>query len=62
MQPFLVIELDVSGQSRIEFRNNSVVLEVDVFVLDGAPETFNEDVVQSTTTEFMLIWISAFSR
>ena len=43
----LIIEEEVVGQSPIEVGDGLVGLEIEVFVFDGAPEAFDEYVVQS---------------
>ena len=48
MRPFLVVEDEVVRESPVELGYGFVAFEVEVFVFEGAPEAFNEDVVQGT--------------
>ena len=47
---FLIIEAEVVGQSPMEAWDGLVGFEVEVFVFDGAPEAFDEYVVQSPSS------------
>ena len=46
---FLIIEEEVVGQSPIEEWDGLIGVEIDVFVFDGAPESFYEYVVERPT-------------
>ena len=46
VRTFVVVERDVLRQSRKQIVSRRVRLEVDVFVLQGSPESFDEHVVQ----------------
>ena len=48
VQALVVVELEVGLQSLLQFRDGGVVHEIDVLVLDRAPQAFDEDVVQGT--------------
>ena len=48
VQALLVIEVEVVVQPRIQFRNGAIVQEVDVLVLDRAPQAFDKDERGST--------------
>lgn len=49
MRPFVVVELEVVAQAGSQGRNGSVFLDVDVFVLDDAPQALDKDVVKDAT-------------
>jgi len=48
VQALVVVEPEVGLQSFLQFRDGGVVHEIDVLVLDRAPQAFDEDVVQGT--------------
>ena len=48
MRPFLIIEEEVVGQPQEEPGYGVVGVEVEVFVFDGAPEAFDEHIVQGS--------------
>ena len=50
MWPLVIVELEVAVQSRLQVWDVSIVVEVDVLVLDRAPQAFDEDIVQSSTS------------
>ena len=50
MRPFVIVQLEVAFQAGGQSRHGSVFLDVNVFVLHGAPEAFDEDVVKGATT------------
>ena len=47
MQPLPVVELEVPVQAGHGFSNVLVTFQVNLFVLDGAPEAFDKDVVKN---------------
>ena len=48
MRTFVIVEADVLGQSSVILLRAGVLVEIDFFVLDSAPETLGEDVVPGT--------------
>ncbi len=50
VRAFLVIEEEVVGQSLDQERDGVIGPEIEVFVFDGAPEAFDEHVVQGSTS------------
>ena len=48
MRSFCVVKHEVKIQSDIQSWYGTIVFDVDVFVLDRAPKTLNEDIVEST--------------
>jgi len=54
MQTLSVVEREVLFQALFQLRNRRVLVQVDVLVLDRAPEPFHEHIVQraSMTTTF----------
>ena len=46
MEPFVIVEAEVGGQPGRELSNQRIIHQIDVFVLDGAPEAFDKDVVK----------------
>lgn len=48
VRALVVVELEVVMQSCLQGWNVIVVVEVDVFVLDGAPQALDENVVQGS--------------
>ena len=47
VRTFLVVEAEVVRQPPLEGRNRVVVTQVDILVLDTAPEPLDEDIIQS---------------
>ena len=50
MRPFFIIELDVLMQTPPQLGHRFVVVEIDVLILQCAPEALDEDVVEDPTT------------
>ena len=48
MESLIVIELEISIQALFQFHRHSIVLEINVFILDGPPQSFDEDVIKHT--------------
>ena len=48
MQPFLVVKVEVAAQAVMRFLRVGIVVQVDFFVLDTAPQAFGQNVVQGT--------------
>ena len=46
MNPLFVVELKILGHSMVNFRDRPVVFEVDLLVLDAAPKSLHEDIVE----------------
>jgi len=44
----IVIELEVSAQTRRQSRSRFIVIQINVFVLDTAPQSLDEDVIEHT--------------
>ena len=49
VRPLAVVEDEVVGQPEQQFRQAGVAAQVDVFVLDRAPQPLDENVVQRPT-------------
>ena len=52
-----VVEDEVAADPGRRARDGVVGVQVDLFVLEGAPESFDEDVVPSQPRPSMLIWV-----
>ncbi len=52
MQSLPIVELKVSPQAPDCIRRMAVVLEINFFVLDAAPQSFDEDVIQRSTSMY----------
>ncbi len=50
VKALMIVEVDVVAEASIEVRHGLMKVEIDMFVFDGAPETFVEDVVESPAT------------
>ena len=50
MRTFIVVELKVALQALFQLRHRGILVQVDVFIFDGAPEPLHEDIVQGTPT------------
>src|SRR3712207_9239611 len=50
VRPLMVVEPKVSIEPDVQGWHRGVVLEIDVLVLDGSPQPFDEDVVQGTAS------------
>ena len=50
MQSFLVVGMKVTGKTGLQLWDGGIVFDVDVFVLDAAPKTLDEDIVERPTT------------
>src|SRR5689334_18959488 len=48
MWPFIVIKIKVVMQSCVQQWHGRIALEIKVFIFHGSPESFHENVVQST--------------
>jgi len=46
MQPFRVVKPKIGGQLFPRFLDRPVIMKIDFLVLDGPPESFNEDIVK----------------
>jgi hypothetical protein len=46
VRPIVVIEVEVASMSEHHFRDGLIIVRVDLSILDAAPETFGEDVVE----------------
>lgn len=42
----MVVEVEVGGQPNVQLTYCVILVEIDVFVLDAAPLTFAEDIVE----------------
>ena len=49
VRPLVIVELEVVVESGGQVRYRSVLLDVDILVLDRAPEPLNEDVIEDPT-------------
>ncbi len=45
MGPLRIVKLEIGSYPEACFRNTSVIMEVDLFVFDGPPQSFNKNVV-----------------
>ena len=50
MKPLAVVEVEVFVQTLDRLRHAFVIVQVNFFIFDAAPQSFNEDVVQGSTT------------
>lgn len=50
MYPLLVVEFEIVLQAGLQFGHGAVLIQVDVLVFHGSPQTFDENVVQSAAT------------
>ena len=44
--PFMVVEVEIVGQSSMQLAHGVVLVEIDVLTFDDAPQAFAEDVVE----------------
>ena len=44
-----IVIMKIAGQSGVEFGDTGILPEEDIFIFYGAPETFDADVVYTTT-------------
>ena len=49
VESLIVIELEISIQALFQSYHSGVIPEINIFILDGSPQSFNEDVVKHTT-------------
>ncbi len=56
MESLIVVELEVLIQALLQFYHNGVIPEIDVFILDGSPQSFDEDVVKHTAVSVHSDW------
>ena len=49
MRSFMVVEVEISGQTGLQLVHCVILVEIDVLVFDAAPQTFAEDVVEGAT-------------
>ena len=48
MEPFVIVEAEIRAQTRNSKCDALVILEINLLVLDRAPQPFDEDVVEDT--------------
>ena len=46
MKPLLIVKVEIVSQSTKSRGNRVIVVEIDLLILDTAPEAFNEDIVK----------------
>ena len=46
MKPLLVVKVEIVSQSTRSGGNRVIVVEIDLLILDTAPEAFNEDIIK----------------
>ena len=49
MRALSIVIMKIVGQSRVEFGDTSILPEEDIFIFHGASETFDADVVYTTS-------------
>lgn len=49
MSALSIVIMKIAGQSRVEFGDTGILPEEEIFIFHGAPETFDADVVYTTT-------------
>ena len=49
VRPIFVVESKVRSQPNYQFADRGVTLEINVFMLDVAPEAFDKDIIKGTT-------------
>ena len=50
MRTFMVVEMEISQETQVQIHHGFVILEVDLLILEGAPQAFDEDVVSDSAT------------
>ena len=50
MKSLLIVKVEIVSQSTPSGGNRVIVVEIDLLILDSAPEPFNEDVVKIATS------------
>ena len=50
VRALVIVEMEVAEQSEVEFQYGRVGLEVDIFVFDGSPKSFDENVIQGSAS------------
>jgi len=50
MQPLLIVKVEIVSQSTLSGSNRVIVVEINLLILDTAPEPFNEDIVKIATS------------
>ena len=50
MGSLVIVELEVISQTRRQSRHSAIVIEIDMLILDAAPEALNEDVIKGSAT------------
>ena len=46
MKPLLIVKVEIVSQSTPSRGNGVIVVEIDLLILDTAPEAFNEDIIK----------------
>ena len=46
MGPLIVVKVKIGAEASFEFRPRGIVVQINIFVLHGAPEPFNENVIE----------------
>jgi hypothetical protein len=55
MSALAIVKAEIRFEAGLDRRQGLVVLEIDVFILNGAPQPFDEDVVAARPRPSMLI-------
>ena len=50
MKPFVIIKLEIAFQAYVCVMRRLVVIKIDFFIFERPPESFDEDIIEATTT------------